>query len=215
MKAHELSLFCKSQGPDSKGGKSRFVQKGELKALREKFPDLGYRRTLYVLHEGKLKSLLVKGASFGKFIDLTKELKGASSSSVALTLTTEKDKKGTVTFYKIVFTPGEKTDMTALNPVLKQLSEWFTQHDALQDANQKDRAEAAALERGDVPASGMTTTVTQTVVAPKADVFRDANGRVTELTAKKEERRVADELFPKGSEEKASITEEDLENAGL
>lgn len=185
MKAKELALFCKSVGPDGKG-KSRFVTKGEMKKLREQFPDLGYRRTLYVLHDGQLKSLVIKGASFGKFLDLTKELKGASSASCKLELSTEKGKKGTVTYYAIVFTPKEKTDMAVLEPTLRELSEWFAKHDQLQEDNQKAKAEEAAIARGDGPVVTMTA-------APSTPAG------------------IASELF----DEPKPITDDELTNAGL
>lgn len=193
MRATELSLFRVTAGADGKKT-VRFMAKGAMKKLREDFPNLGYRRILYVLHDGVLKSLVVKGASFGKFIDLTKALGGASSSAQELVLTTEKGKKGTVTYYAIVFTPGEKADMAALKPVMTELSDWFAAHDRLQDEAQKARATEAAVERGDAPAG---------TVAPSNTVVADVSP----------EDLAAEELFGKG--EKKAVTDEELTAAGL
>lgn len=141
LKAKELSLF---QSESAAGGKksTRFLMKADIKKLRESFPELGYRKILYVIHDGQLKSLVVKGATFSKFIELTKTtLNGASSSSVLLKLGTEKGKKGTVTFYAITFTPIGSANPETVKAVGTQLAVWFAKHDELQDANQKVRSE--------------------------------------------------------------------------
>ena len=153
MKEKEASLFL--SGSNTNGTRStRFLMKGPIAKggnLRTQYPDLRYQRNLYVLHEGVLKSLVIYGASFSGFIDLTKALKGQSSSAVYLTLSTRKEKTGTVIYYPIVFTIGEKVDPTTTNPIQKELSEWFAKHDALITQQQKERENQAAIERGDSP----------------------------------------------------------------
>ncbi len=153
MKYSVASLFMTEKDKDGKR-KNTFLLKGTIKNggdLRTAYPDLGYRRVLYVLHEGKLKNLVVKGASFSKFIDFSNAIKGQSSSSVNIELTTTKDKKGTVIFYPIVFTPKDPINMVAQEPVLKQLSDWFSKFDALMDEQNRVREEDASIKRGDGP----------------------------------------------------------------
>lgn len=155
MREKETSLFLGSTTPEGKRT-NRFLTTGAIdkkspNSLRVTFPDLRYQRNLYVLHDGVLKSLVIYGASFSGFIDLTKELKGLSSSSVLLELTTKKEKTGTVIYYPIVFTIKEKVDLKAAEPILKELSEWFTKHDELVAQQLKERANEASIARGDGP----------------------------------------------------------------
>lgn len=195
MKAKSLSVFSSQSSGDGKRS-TKFLGSGEMKALRVQFPELGYRRILYVLHEGELKSLVIKGASFGKFLDLTKALGGKSSSAQTLTLGTEKGKKGTVTFYAITFTQGEAADAAAVAKVGTQLSEWFAKHDELQEEAQKTRAEEAAVARGDAPTATVVSSTAQTTV-----------GTVSP------EDLAAAELF--GKKESKPVTEDELTAAGL
>lgn len=154
MQTKVASLFFtpKKDPKTGKRGKTQFLMRGEIKkgaALRTQYPDLGYLRILYVLHEGRVKRLVVKGASFSQFIDLTNELKGASSASVILDLTTSKEKEGTVIYYPIHFTIAGQTDMTVLEPTLKQLAEWFKKLDVFVAETNASRAEAEKIARGD------------------------------------------------------------------
>lgn len=196
LKADSLPLFRLTTGADGKKN-TRFVGKVTLKTRKTDYPNLTMQRVAYVLHEGVLKSFIIKGASFTTYIDLQKKLGGVSTSAQQLVLTTEKGKKGTVTYYAIVFTPGEKSDLVALKPVMTELSEWFAQYDALQAQNQKDKAAELAVERGDAPAGASAPS--NTVVATVGDVS--------------DEDLAAAELF--GKEEKKAVTEDELEAAGL
>ena len=148
MKTKNLSLFVRSKGKDGKS-KIQFLMSGDIKSIREAYPDLRYQRSLYVLHDGKLKNLVVYGASFGGYIEFQKELKGQSSSAVHVELTTTKEKTGTVIYYPIVFSAGAKVDMKLAEPTLKQLSDWFGQYDLAVAKQMADRAEEAAVNRGD------------------------------------------------------------------
>ena len=150
MKQKSLSLFLRSKNKDGKS-QIRFLMSGDIKSVREAYPDLRYQRSLYVLHEGKLKNLVVYGASFGGYIDFQKELKGRSSSSTLVELSTKKEKTGTVIYYPIVFKATKDSDMKMLEPTLKQLSEWFTAYDSAIAKQQAEKAEQAAIDRGDGP----------------------------------------------------------------
>lgn len=163
MAAKETSLFLGS----SKTGKrtNKFLMKGTItkegaNSLRAAFPDLRYQRNLYVLHDGVLKSLVIYGASFSSFIDLTKELRGASSSSVSLELSTSKEKTGTVIYYPIRFAIKEKIGK-ANEPVQKELSEWFAGHDKLVGEQLKEKANQASIDRGDGPIDEPRATTTE------------------------------------------------------
>lgn len=151
MKAKSAPLFMAKTGADGKR-QQQFLLEGEIKKggeLRTAYPELGYRRSLYVLHEGKLKNLVVYGASFSGYIDFTKAIQGQSSSSVTIELTTTKQKKGTVSYYPITFTPKDKSDMKLIEPTGVQLANWFAEYDKRVAQQQKDRAEQAANDRGD------------------------------------------------------------------
>ena len=154
MKERETSLFL---GATNNGKRSNtFLMKGPIDkkspgSLRAAYPDLRYQRNLYVLHDGVLKSLVIYGASFSGFIDLTKELKGQSSSTVSLELSTKKEKTGTVIYYPIVFTIKEKLDAKANEVVGKELAAWFAKYDGLIAQQLKERADQAAIDRGDGP----------------------------------------------------------------
>ena len=152
MKQKSLSLFLRSKNKDGKS-QIRFLMSGDIKSVREAYPDLRYQRSLYVLHEGKLKNLVVYGASFGGYIDFQKELKGRSSSSVIVELSTKKEKTGTVIYYPIVFKETKAADLKMLEPTLKQLSEWFTAYDSAIAKQQAEKAEQAAIDRGDEPSN--------------------------------------------------------------
>jgi hypothetical protein len=195
LKAESLPLFRLTKGADGKSN-TRYVGKVTLKTRKTDYPNLTMQRVAYVLHDGALKSFIIKGASFTTYIDLQKKLGGVSTSSVHLVLTTEKGKKGTVTYYSIIFTPGEKSDLVALKPVMTELSEWFAQYDALQAAQQKDKADQAALERGDGAAVSVTAAPASPASAPLSD-----------------DEAIAADLFDKS--ERAPVTEEDLTAAGL
>lgn len=152
MKEKSASLFCATS--DNGKRTNQYLITGEIKKdgpLRSQYPDLRYQRSLYIIHENQLKCLVVYGASFSGFIDLTKELKGQSSSSVLLELSTRKEKTGTVTFFPVVFTVKEKVDVKTIEPTLKELSDWFTRFDSLMAQQQKDRSNQASIERGDGP----------------------------------------------------------------
>lgn len=193
LKAEKLPLFRLTAGADGKKN-TRYVGQVTLKTRKTDYPNLTMQRVAYVLHDGALKSFIIKGASFTTYIDLQKKLGGVSTSAQQLVLTTEKGKKGTVTYYAIVFTPGEKSDLVALKPVMLELSEWFAQYDAVQAQQQKDKADEAALARGDGPV--VTATVAPTTSASLSE---------DEITAQ--------DLF--GKEDKPPITDEDLTAAGL
>lgn len=150
MRTKTVPLFSRTKGVDG-SSKTMFVMNGEMKAIRERFSQLRYQRVMYVLHEGALKQLVVYGASFSKFIDLQKALKGASTTSALIELTTTKEKKGTVIYYPISFTVKQPVDLAASEPVLKELSDWFSKYDELIAKQQFDRAEEAAIKRGDGP----------------------------------------------------------------
>lgn len=168
MSAKEASLFL---GFTKDGKRSnRFLMKGTISKtgdLRTAYPDLRYQRNLYIVHEGVLKTLVIYGASFSGFIDLTKELKGASSSSVLLELSTHKEKTGTVIYYPIAFEIKEKRDPKADEPVLKKLSEWFAKHDSLVAQQLKERANQASIDRGDGPIEEVAEVLEKSV--PMAD----------------------------------------------
>ena len=154
MREKETSLFLGSTNKTTGKRSNQFLMKGTIAKngdLRNAYPDLRYQRNLYVIHDGVLKSLVIYGASFSGFIDLTKELKGQSSSSVILELSTKKEKTGTVIYYPIVFTIKEKLDVKESEPKLKELSDWFGRYDALIAQQLKERADQAAIERGDGP----------------------------------------------------------------
>src|SRR3990167_5200234 len=152
MKAKDAPLFLSGKNKDGKRT-TQFLMEGTIKkdgTLRTAYPDLRYQRNLYVIHDGQLKTLVVYGASFSWFIDLTKELKGASSSSVLLELSTHKEKTGTVIYYPIAFTVKSKLENPALDvPVLKELSEWFDKYDVLMAKQQQEKKEQAEIDRGD------------------------------------------------------------------
>ena len=169
MKEKETSLFL---GATNNGKRSNtFLMKGAIdkksaNSLRVAYPDLRYQRNLYVLHDGVLKSLVIYGASFSGFIDLTKELKGASSSSVVLELSTKKEKTGTVIYYPIVFTTKDAVDMKVIEPVLKELSDWFGKYDGLIAQQLKERADQAAIDRGDGPDDEVVLPPSRTTLPP-------------------------------------------------
>lgn len=154
MKERETSLFL---GATNNGKRTNtFLMKGPIDkkspgSLRTAYPDLRYQRNLYVLHDGVLKSLVIYGASFSGFIDLTKELKGQSSSSAVLELSTKKEKTGTVIYYPIVFTIKERLDAKANEVVGKELAAWFAKYDSLITQQLKEKADQAAIDRGDGP----------------------------------------------------------------
>lgn len=153
MKAKSAPLFMATAGADGKRVQ-RYLLDGDISKngpLRTEYPELRYQRSLYVLHEGKLKNLVVYGASFSGFIDFTKAIQGQSSGSVMVEISTKKEKTGTVIFYPIVFTPKEKIDPALSEPVQKQLYDWFEQYDARVAIQQKERREQAANDRGDGP----------------------------------------------------------------
>lgn len=150
MKTKTLSLFLRSKNKDGKS-QVRFLMNGDIKQIREAYPDLRYQRSLYVLHDGVLKNLVVYGASFGGYIEFQKALKGRSSSATVVELSTTKEKTGTVIYYPIKFTATEDADMKTLEPTLKQLSDWFGEYDKAIAKQQSERAEQAAIDRGDEP----------------------------------------------------------------
>jgi hypothetical protein len=190
LKSPDAPLFRSTVGADGKRS-TRFVGKVTFKTRKTDYPNLTHQRVAYILHEGVLKNFIIKGASYTTYIDLQKTLGGVSTSAQKLVLTTDKGKKGTVTYYFIVFKPGDKSDMEALKPVMVELSEWFTKLDALQLEQQKAKAQEAAIERGDAPASTVTFVATAT--------HTDDD--------------IAAELFEK--EEKKAISDADLTDAGL
>src|SRR3990167_5154685 len=150
MKAKSAPLFMAKA--DASGRQNQYLMEGEIKKdgpLRTSFPDLRYQRSLYVLHDGELKNLVVYGASFSGFIDFTKAIQGKSSASVFVELTTTKEKTGAVTYYPIVFTPKELVDMKIAEPTLKQLSDWFDELDKRVFVQQEEKAEQRANDRGD------------------------------------------------------------------
>lgn len=200
MKADDLSLFESTSSGDGKRS-TKFVMKGSMKKLRETFPDLGYRKNLYVIHDGQLKSLLVKGASFGQLIDFTKALAGKSSSSVLVELGTTKGKKGTVTYYATTFTVVGQSDVGPVKVIGTQLSEWFAKHDKLQQDSQVARSESAAETRGDAPVQASAARAAST---PNAAAVAPTSAEI------------ADELNLDGADtEQAKPTEADLQKAGL
>lgn len=156
MKTKIAPLFLTVAANGSR--KTRLLLEGEIAKtgpLRTGNPDLRYQRHLYILHEGILKTLVVYGASFSSFIDLTKALAGQSSSSVTLELSTTRQKTGAVVYYPIAFTIKEKLDTKATEPVLKELAEWFAKYDSLVAMQSQARSEQAAIERGDGPVKPM------------------------------------------------------------
>ena len=151
MKAKSAPLFMAKA--DASGRQNQYLMEGEIKKdgpLRTSFPDLRYQRSLYVLHDGELKNLVVYGASFSGFIDFTKAIQGKSSASVTVELTTKKEKTGAVVYFPMVFTAKEPVDMKVLEPTLKQLSDWFDELDKRVAAQQVEKAEQRANDRGDV-----------------------------------------------------------------
>src|SRR3990167_3347312 len=152
MKAKSAPLFMAKA--DASGRQNQYLMEGEIKkdgSLRTSFPDLRYQRSLYVLHNGVLKNLVVYGASFSGFIDFTKSIQGKSSASVTIELTTKKEKTGAVVYFPMVFTAKDVVDMKVLEPTLKQLSDWFDELDKRISAQQTERAEQRANDRGDEP----------------------------------------------------------------
>ena len=151
-KVASLMFSPKTDKATGKRPKTQFLMKGTIKKdgdLRTAYPDLGYRRMLYILHDGKLKKLCVKGASFSKFIDFTDALKGESSASVNIELHTTKEKEGTVIFYPVHFTIKDKVDMKVYQPVGKALADWFNACDEFVRKANAARAKQAANDRGD------------------------------------------------------------------
>ena len=152
MKSKSAPLFMAKA--DSSGRQNMYLMDGEIKKdgpLRTSYPELRYQRSLYVLHEGVLKNLVVYGASFSGFIDFTKSIQPKSSASVFVELSTKKEKTGAVTYYPMVFTAGNAVDMKVAEPTLKQLSEWFDELDKRVAAQQSERAAERANDRGDAP----------------------------------------------------------------
>ena len=151
MKAKTAPLFV--SGKDKNGKRTlQFLAEGTIKKdgdLRTAYPDLRYQRNLYVIHDGQLKTLVIYGASFSGFIDLTKELKGQSSASVILELSTHKEKTGTVIYYPIAFGIKDQIDMKTIEPVLKEFSEWFDKYDSLIAKQQTEKRKQAEIDRGD------------------------------------------------------------------
>lgn len=197
MREKETSLFLGS----SNNGKrtNQFLMKGTIAKngdLRTAYPDLRYQRNLYVLHDGVLKSLVIYGASFSGFIDLSKELKGASSSSVLLELSTKKEKTGTVIYYPIVFLIKEKLDVKTSEPVLKELSDWFNKYDALITQQLKERADQAAMDRGDEPSFS---------AAPNPPVKSVGDPL---LPARKDNRTLSEQVRDEDEEDRASLAAE-------
>src|SRR3990167_3294571 len=151
-KVASLMFSPKTDKATGKRPKTQFLMKGTIKKdgdLRTAYPDLGYRRMLYILHDGKLKKLCVKGASFSKFIDFTDALKGESSASVNIELHTTKEKEGTVIFYPVHFTIKDKVDMKVYQPVGKALADWFNALDEFVRKANVARAKQAANDLGD------------------------------------------------------------------
>lgn len=152
MKEKEYSLF--HFGKDQNGKrKTDFIAKDSLTNLRTLSPLLArlrYERVMYVLHEGQLKKLSVYGASFSQFLEFMKSgLNGKSSTSVKITLTTGKEKKGSNIYYPIIFTAGDAVDMASAKVVGEQLAGWFAKYDSLVSKQQTDKAEQASIDRGD------------------------------------------------------------------
>src|SRR3990167_729270 len=90
MRSKEYTLLHFTKDASGKS-KTRFIGKGTLEHLRSLdigLAKLRYERCLYVIHEDKLKKLTVYSASFSQFIKFTKQLKGQSTSSVVVNLTT-------------------------------------------------------------------------------------------------------------------------------
>ncbi len=176
MKKKTAPLFMASKGKDGKR-RQQFLLEGEISKdgeLRKSYTDLRYQRSLYVLHDGVLKNLVVYGASFSGFIDFTKSISGQSSASVTVELTTEKKQTGTVIFYPLVFKAKDKVDMKAIEPTLKQLSDWFDEYDRRVEAQQQEKKNQAANDRGDgaaenAHATHINTPAEQPVAATPTD----------------------------------------------
>lgn len=148
-KEYQLFLFTKDQSGKTK---TEFIGSGTLDSLRSLSAILGklrYERCLYILHEGVLKKLNVYGASFSQFIEFNKMIRGQSSTSVQIDLTTGKEKKGINIYHPIIFTPREKSDLPALKPLMVQLADWFAKYDGLIAKQQAERQDQAANDRGD------------------------------------------------------------------
>lgn len=158
MKTNRLPLFMRVIGKDG-SGKSQFCGEDDIKNLRQQYPDLRYNRNLYVYHDGLLKKLTIYGASFANFIQFTKDLKGQSSASVVVELTTTKEKNGNVVYYPIVFTIKEKVVSETIKPVLKQLSDWFVAYDKKVADDRQERTNQAAVDRGDGPVNSTASPV--------------------------------------------------------
>ena len=132
---------------------------------------------MYIIHEGQLKKLSVYGASFSQFLEFMKSgLNGKSSTSVKITLTTGKEKKGINIYHPIIFTAGEPVDMATAGVVGKELADWFAKYDSLVAKQQTDKAEQAAIDRGDGVDDRPTTPnlpPARTPVAPVEDNKQD------------------------------------------
>lgn len=214
MKAKTAPLFMAKA--DASGRQNGYLMEGEIKKggpLRSQFPDLRYQRSLYVLHDGVLKNLVIYGASFSGFIDFTKAIQGKSSASVIVELTTKKEKTGAVTYFPIVFTPKEPVDMKIAEPTLKQLSVWFDEYDSRIAKQQSERAEQATIDRGDGP--------TEAPANPEPTPplkFGEVRKTTTAQEAAKEasdRRATIAEQVQEVDEERASIEKEMEEKLGL
>lgn len=148
MKSAPLFLVTTTGG----NRKMQFLLEGEISKngpLRKNFPMLGYQRILYVLHDGKLKSLPLKGANFSGYMDFHKAIAGKSSGAQMVALSTSKQTKGTIKYYPIAFEAKDSITEEIYLPVQKQLSEWFAEFDKRTLEQRKEREQQAANDRGD------------------------------------------------------------------